>query len=164
MGFTMSQVARRRADQVGNCVRVLKFRAIDLDHGARVAKENLGGRLHDARLPRARRPKEQQVPYGAAWRVQSGAKHLVQVHQRLDTLFLSDNFSLQRGLEIDGVRAALAGIEWQYIVGHDRLLASPRWRGRTAESPASAAKLVELDLDGGLQKPQLHKQLPCHHG
>src|SRR5260370_41577875 len=126
MCFPMSEVSRRRSDQLGNFVRVLKFRAIDLDHGAGVAKEKLGGGLHDPRLPRARRPKEQQVPHGAAWRVQSGAKHLVQVYQRLDTLFLTDNFSLQRGLEIDGVRTALAGIEWQYIVGHDRLLASPR--------------------------------------
>src|SRR5260370_36601186 len=126
MRFAMPQVARRRADQLGNFVGVLKFRAINLDHGAGIAKKNFGRSFHDTRLPRARRPEEQQVPYRTAWRVQSGPKDLVKVYQRLDTLFLSDNFPLQRGLEIDGVGAALAGLEWQDIVGHDRLLASPR--------------------------------------
>jgi len=43
----------------------------------------------------------------AAWRVQSGTENLVQVHQRMDALFLSNNFCSQCGLEIDRVRAAL---------------------------------------------------------
>src|SRR6266852_8623407 len=128
MGFSMSQIPGGRADELGNFVGVLKFRAIDLDHRARVAKKNLGGRFHDAGLPRARRPKKQQIPYRAAWRVQAGAKDLVQVHQRLDTFFLSDNFSSQRSLEIDRVRTALAGIESKDIDAHGRLLTTPRWR------------------------------------
>ncbi len=138
----MPQISRRRANQFGNFMRVLKFRAIDLNHGARVAKEDFRSRFHNARLPRTCWPKKQQIPYGAAWRVQSGAKHLVQIHERLDTLFLPDDFSPQRGLEINRIGAALAGIEIKDVVAHDCLLANPRRRVRTAESPASAAKLV----------------------
>jgi len=37
-------------------------------------------------------------------------------------------------------------------------------RVRIAEPPASAVKLVELDLNGRLQKPHLHQQLPRHYG
>ncbi len=164
MSFAMPQIPWRRPDQFGNFMRVLKFGTIDLDNGARVAKQNLCGRFHYAGFPRSGRPEKQQVPHRAAWRIQSGAKDLVQVHQRLDALFLSDNFPSQRGLKIDGVRAAFAGVEWQDSFVHDRLLANPRRRVRVAESHASTAKLVQLDLKGGLQKPQLHKQLPRHHG
>jgi len=37
-------------------------------------------------------------------------------------------------------------------------------RVRIAEPPASAVKLIELDLNGRLQKPHLHQQLPRYHG
>src|SRR5216683_3936418 len=126
MRLAMPQVSWGRANQLGNFMRVLKFRAIYLNHGAGVAKENFRSRFHDTRLPRACRPKKQQIPYRAAWRVQSSAKDLVQVHQRLDTLFLSDDLPSQRGLEIDRIRAALAGVEIEDVVAHDRLLANPR--------------------------------------
>src|SRR6266478_9047403 len=113
MRLPMPQISRRRANQLGNLMGVLKLRAIHLDHRAGVSKENLGSRFHDARLARTGRPEKQQISYRTAWRIQSGAKDLVQVHQCLHTLFLSDNFPPQRGLEIDRVRAALVGIEWK---------------------------------------------------
>src|SRR5260370_22596832 len=145
MRLPMSQIPRRGANQLSNLMGVLKFRAIDLDYRAGISKENLGGGFHDSRLARTRRSKKQQIPYRTARRVQSGAKYLVQVHQRLHALFLSDDFPAQRGLEIDGIRAAFVGIEWKNVVGHDRLLANPRYRVRAAKSPASTAKLVQLD-------------------
>src|SRR5882724_5431681 len=129
----MAKIARGRADQFGNFMGMLKLRAIDLDHRAGIAKKNFGGRLHDARFSRTRRPEKQQISYWAAWGVQSGAKDLVEIHQRLDALFLSNNFPAQRGLKIHRVCAALAGIEWKDEVAHDRLLANPRWRVRIAE-------------------------------
>src|ERR1700674_2219220 len=111
MSLAMPQISWGGADQLGNFMRVLKFRAINLGDRAGLAKENLRSRFHDARLPRAGRPEKQQIPYRAAWRVQSGTEDLVQVYQRMDALFLSDNFCSQRGLEIDRVRAALVGVE-----------------------------------------------------
>src|SRR6266567_4795374 len=147
MRLPMPQISRRRANQLGNFMGVLKLCAIDLDHRARVAKENLGGGFNNSCLARTRRPEKQQIPYRTARRIQSGAKDLVQVHQCLHTLFLSDDFPLQRGLEIDRVGAALAGIERKNVVSHDRLLANPGCGARAAKSPASTAKLVQLDLN-----------------
>src|SRR5207249_1146099 len=164
MGLAVAQVAWRRANQLGDFVRVLELRAIDLDHRASVSKQDFRGRFHDARLPGPRRPKKKEVPYRAARRIQPGAKNLVQIDQRLDALFLSDNLLPQRRLEINRVRAAFAGVEWQDSFAHDRLLVRPRCRAHVAESPAYTAKLVELNLNGGMQEPHLYKQFPCHHG
>ena len=58
MRFAMPQVAWRRADQLGDFVRVLEFRAIHLDHRARIAEQNFRRRFHDARLARTRRAQE----------------------------------------------------------------------------------------------------------
>src|SRR5712692_2396515 len=41
----------RRADQLSDLMAVLKLRAIDLDHSARVADQALCRRLYQARLP-----------------------------------------------------------------------------------------------------------------
>jgi len=92
MCLSMPQISRGRADQLGNLMRMLKFRAINLDHRTGFAKENLGSRFHNARLSRAGWPEKQKIPYRAAGRVQSGAKDLVEVHECVHTLFLSDNF------------------------------------------------------------------------
>src|SRR5260370_42061737 len=121
MRLAMPQISRRRANQFGNFMRVLKFRAIDLNHGARVAKEDFRSRLHNARLPRTCWPKKQQIPYLAAWRIQSAPKHLLQIHERLDTLFLPDEFPPQRGLQINRIRAARVGIEIKNVAAHNRL-------------------------------------------
>jgi hypothetical protein len=48
--LTVSQVAWRRADQFGDFVRVLEFRAVHLDHRARVSKQDFRCRLHNPRL------------------------------------------------------------------------------------------------------------------
>ncbi len=60
--LAVAEIARRRADQLGNFMAVLKFRTINLDHCPGVLHEGLGGRFHDASLARPRRSKEQEVP------------------------------------------------------------------------------------------------------
>src|SRR6202041_3034170 len=72
MRFAVPQISRRRPNQFRDFVRVLKFRAIHLDHRARISKQTLGGSFDDARLARARRPQEQQIPYRTPRRVQPG--------------------------------------------------------------------------------------------
>ena len=57
----MAQISRRRTDQLGNFMRVLEFRAIHLDHRARIAKQNFRRRFHHARLARAGRSEEKQI-------------------------------------------------------------------------------------------------------
>src|SRR5579863_9448735 len=124
MGFPVTEISRRRADQLGNFVRVLKFRAIHLDDRARIAKQNLRCGLHDAGFAGTSRAKEQQVANWPARRVQSRAEHLIQVHQRLHTFFLADNFRRERSLEFQRIRTALLWIQRKNLCTHDRLLAS----------------------------------------
>src|SRR5215467_14457068 len=115
----------RRANQLGNLVRVLKLRAIHLDDRAGVSKQNLRSGFHDARFARSRWSQKKQITDGTAWRIQTGAKHLVQVHERLQRLFLADNLRSQCRLEVNRIRTALAWIERKSVVAHNRLLANP---------------------------------------
>ena len=162
MRFPVSQIAWRRTNQFSNLVGVLELRAIDLDDRAGIPKQDLRRRFDDAGFSGSSGPQKQQVPYRAPRRIQAGAKHLVQVNQRLYGLFLTHNLRSQRRLKINRVRAALAWIERKSVVVHDRLLANPPVR--VAVPLASPIKLFQFDLDGRLQEPQLYQQLPCHHG
>ncbi len=90
---------------------VLKLCAIDPDDRPGISKQDLGGRFHDACLSRTRRTQKQQIPHWAPRRIQAGAKHLVQVDERLNRLFLPDNLRSQRRLKINRIRTALAWIE-----------------------------------------------------
>src|SRR5581483_274178 len=111
MRLPVPQIPRRRADQLRNLMRMLKLRAIHLDHRPRVPKQNLRRRFHDPRLPRTRRPQKQQVPHRTPRRVQPRAEHLVQIHQRLHPFFLPHDLRTQGRLEIASSRAADGGIE-----------------------------------------------------
>src|SRR5260370_2879600 len=123
--LAMPQISWGCPDSLGDLMGMLNLRAVHFNHGPRVPKQNLSGGLNDTCLSRARRPQQQEIPHRAAWRVQAGAENLIQVHQRLDTFILSNNFRAQRPLKVDRIRAALAGIEGKDVVTHDRLLASP---------------------------------------
>ena len=50
MSFAMAEVARRRTDELGNFVGVLKFGAIDLDDQTGITEKNFRGGFDDARL------------------------------------------------------------------------------------------------------------------
>ena len=80
---------------------VLEFRAIDLDDGARAAKQDLRRRFHDARLARPSRPQEQQIAHRPPRRIQSRGKHLEQIDERLHALVLPDDLRAQRLLKLD---------------------------------------------------------------
>ncbi len=106
MRFAVAKIARRRADQLGDFVGVLEFRAIDFDDGARAAKQNFRRRFHDARFAGARRPEEQQVANRTARGIQSGGEDLEELDERLHALVLPDDLGTQRLLKLDGFRAA----------------------------------------------------------
>src|ERR1700737_127237 len=135
---------------------MVEIGAIHLYPRARISEQDLCGRFHDPRLARTCRTEEQEVPDRAPRRVQTGAEYLVQVDQGLHSLFLPHDLRTQRRLELERVRAALVWIEWKYVVFHGRLLAPPQLRRSGTKSPASLVKLTQLDLNRGLQKPQLH--------
>src|SRR5205814_8933755 len=99
MGLAMAQITGRRTNQLGNLVRVLELRAIDLYDRSSISKKDLGGSFHNARLSRTGWTEEQQVAYRAAGRIQSGTKHLKHVNQGLHTLFLPYDLCSQRSEE-----------------------------------------------------------------
>src|SRR5258706_3580170 len=111
MIFPVPQVSRRRANHLGNFVRVLELRAIHLDYRARVSEQNFSRRFHDARFSRACRPQEQQVPHRTPGRAHPRAVDLIQVHQRADSLFLPDDLASEGGLKLLRLHTSKRGIQ-----------------------------------------------------
>ena len=106
MGLAMAQVSRRRADQLGDFVRVLEFGAVDLDAGAGVAEERFGHGFDDPGFARAGGPEEQQIANRTSRRIQSRQKHLVDFDHFLDGLVLADDLAAQGAFEFPGIVAA----------------------------------------------------------
>ena len=70
MGFAMSQVSGRRADQLRDLMAVLELGAVDFDYGTRVVQQGLSRCLDNASLARPGRPEEQKVSNRTARRRQ----------------------------------------------------------------------------------------------
>src|SRR3984957_13930933 len=117
MCFAVPQISRGRSNQFCNFVRVLELRAIHLDHRARISKQHLRSSLDDARLPRARRPQEQQISHRPSRRIQPGAKHLVQVNHRLHRFVLPHNLPPQPCLKIPRLRTPACRIQLAFYGG-----------------------------------------------
>jgi hypothetical protein len=64
--FAVSEISRRRADEFGNFVRMLKFGAVDFDDRMRFAKQNLRCRFDNSRFSEPVGPKNRSVPTGRA--------------------------------------------------------------------------------------------------
>src|ERR1700730_18449554 len=129
MRLAMPQISRRRANQLGDFMRMLEFRTVHLDHRASVAKQNFSGSFYDAGLARARGAQQQKIAHRAAWRVQSGAENLVKLDERLNAFVLANDSRAQRRFEIQGPGASFTRIERKNACActHDRLPA-PRNR------------------------------------
>src|SRR5215469_18574760 len=95
MSFAMPQISRGRTDQLGNFMRMLKLCAVDLDAGARIAKQCLRHRLHHARLARTGRSKEQEIPHRTSGRIEPSQKRLIDLRHFFDGLFLANNIPMQ---------------------------------------------------------------------
>src|SRR5229473_2203983 len=106
MSFAVAEIARGRADDLGDFVRMLEFGAVDFDDGAGAAEENFGRGFDDAGLAGAGGAEEEQIADGAAGGVETGGENLEQLDERLDAVVLADDFRAQRVLKFNGVRAA----------------------------------------------------------
>jgi len=111
MSFAVAEIARGRADELGNFVRMLELGAVDLDNQARVAKQDFRSGFHDAGLAGAGGTKKEQIAYGASRGVKAGAEDLIQVHERLDTLFLANDPGAERLVKIASIVAADCRVE-----------------------------------------------------
>src|SRR5713101_2740231 len=129
MRLAMTQVARRRADQFGNFVRVLKFGAVNLDAGTGVAEQSLGHGFYDTGFPRAGGPKEQKIANGTARRIQACQKHLVNFDHFLDGLVLTDDSAAKGAFEFSGIigaaRRVKHGIDDGFHMGSGPVLSFP---------------------------------------
>src|SRR5689334_9489708 len=101
MSFPVAEVARRRADDLGNLMGVLKFGAVNLDDGAGAAEEDFSSGFDDAGLSGAGGPEEEQVADGAAGGVESSGEDLEQLDEGLNAVVLADDFRAQGILELD---------------------------------------------------------------
>src|ERR1700680_3423467 len=110
MRFAVSQVSRRRADQLRDLMAVLKLRAIDLDHRSRILQKGLGGCLHDASFSGARRAQEQKVSDRPTDRGQSRHVSLVSPHDLVNCFLLSNDEVAKLVLQIIRLSSRLTGI------------------------------------------------------
>src|SRR5215469_9216004 len=135
MGLAVAQISRRRSNQLCDFMRVLELGAIHFDNRARIAEQDFRRRFDNARFAGSCWPEEQQIPYGPSWRIQTRAEHLIQVHQRLHSFFLADNFGTKRCLEFQRLRTAFFRIEWKNVFVHVRPLASRDWSDAAPKRP-----------------------------
>src|SRR4029077_16649264 len=99
MCFTVSQVARRRANQLRDFVTVLELGTINLDYGPCVSYQSFRGGFHNAGFPRASRSEKKEISNRTAGRRHSRQVHLEDVDNLLDCLILTNNHPSQTGFE-----------------------------------------------------------------
>src|SRR5918912_2729048 len=101
----MAEVARRRADQLGDLVRVLKLRAVYLDDGVARAEENLGSRFNDVRLARSGRPQKQHRAERTRRIRHPRVEDLIQRRDAADGPLLADDARAQARIKLHRARA-----------------------------------------------------------
>src|SRR5215468_5677599 len=113
----MTEVTRRRADQLRDLVRMLKLRAVNLRDQIRITKKYFRGGLDDSRLAGTCGTKEEQVPDWTAGVSQSSQKDLIQAGDASHSAILSDDqrgklilkllsrWAFQVWIEINGTRS-----------------------------------------------------------
>src|SRR5689334_1212481 len=84
----MSEISRRRPDQLGNLMTVLEFGAVDFDDSVRVPNETFRQRFHRPSLPRPGRPQKEKRSNRTP---QTGHPRQVRL---VDTDYLADGFIL----------------------------------------------------------------------
>src|SRR5271163_2732951 len=111
MSLAMSQVSRRRSDQLGDFVRVLELGAIDLNASPRISEQSLGHGLNHAGFPRAPWAQKKQVSHRTSRRIQSRQEHLVNFDHLFKRGILAHNLAAQGVVEISGISTAAGGVE-----------------------------------------------------
>src|SRR5215471_10967106 len=90
---------------------MLKLRAINLYHGARVAYQAFRCRFHQPGLAGTSRAQEQEIAYRASRTVHSRQIHLVDVHDMIDRFILADDPLVQVRVQFFGILTSLRRIE-----------------------------------------------------
>src|SRR5260370_15695926 len=96
----MTEVARRRANQLGDLMTMLELRTVDLDDGLRIPKQHLSSSLDQSRLATACRPQEKQIGQGAARSSKTRPVYLVDPRQLPNGAVLSDEAAARVAFEM----------------------------------------------------------------
>src|SRR5215470_12503645 len=100
MRFAMPQVSRRRTDQLGDFMAVLKLRTVDFDHRTRILEKDLRCSLDDPSLSRSSRSEEQKIPDRTSRRIQTREVHLINIYDLLNCLVLSDDHATEASVQL----------------------------------------------------------------
>src|SRR5258705_5481621 len=110
MSFAVSQVSRRRADQLRDLMAVLILRAIDLDCCPRILQQGFRGCLHEACLAGTRWPQEKKVCDRPANGGQPRKISLVSRHNLLNCILLSNDKRMKFACQILGLASRPCGV------------------------------------------------------
>src|ERR1700685_1896001 len=110
MRLAMTQVSRRRSDQLGDFMRVLELGAIDLNASPRTAEQSLGHGFNHAGFSRSRGPQKKQISHRTSRRIQSRQEHLVNFHHLVERGILAHNLAAQGVVKISGISTAAGGV------------------------------------------------------
>ena len=132
--LAMAEVARRRADELGDLVVRLELAAVDLDDLLLAAVQHLGQRLDGPRLAGAGRAEQQEDADGPPFRVQPRLIHLDVRDDALHRGRLADDLAREHVHQVAVARHLAAGGNGsgRFVRGHewcpDSRLA-PKWTG-----------------------------------
>src|SRR5262245_52733156 len=108
----MAEVARRRADQLGDLVRVLEFRAINFNDRVSVSEEHLSGSFDDVSLARSSWSEKQQGSERSVWAGHSGLKYLIDGSEVANGSVLSNYAMTKSRFKVHCLNALAIGIKW----------------------------------------------------
>src|SRR5688572_6489732 len=106
----MSEITRRRTDELRYLMAMLELGAVDFDKRARASEKNLCGSFNRTGLSRTGRAKEQEVSYRPSRHCHSRQINLVHVDDASDGAILSHNFAEQTALKIQNLGTPHFGI------------------------------------------------------
>jgi len=158
--LAVPQIPRGRADQLRDLMGVLELGAINLDYGARIAKQNFRRGFDDTGLARTGRSEKQQITHGPTGRVQAGTEHLIKIHDSLHRLVLPHNLSTQSPLKIPRFNASKRRIKLYRMRTHGRA-PLPVSSVALRSGASGPLELIELDVERRTQQPQLRHQFPA---
>src|SRR6185312_9416305 len=124
MGFAMSQVTWRRANELRNLVTVLKFSAIDFDDRPRVMDQRLGESLDCTCFPRPSGTQKEKIGNRASRSGHPCQIHLIHVDDLLNGFVLPYNHLAERTIQRFGITSRLCRIQSLVESAHWPLLLS----------------------------------------
>jgi hypothetical protein len=113
----MAEISRRRPDQFGYLMTVLKLSTVNLDNRAGILEQRLGRRFYSARLTRPRGAEEEKVSNGPSGSSQAAGIHLIDADNFPNCFLLSDGLA-QIGFELQRFARRLGWVQWNICPPH----------------------------------------------